>query len=119
MKFSVEPERLAGERVVVLSVPLPTIGDDPSRWGEIATLRRTVTASQGERTALTLSFNAGLRERCDAIGVAFVDATTGHQDATTGLLDSRFMRDTHQDHHLADGPYSALLAREMRVLWRS
>ena len=105
-------------RVVVLSVPLPTIGDDPAKWGEIASLRRIVTASQAERTELTLRFNEGLRARCAQIGVLFVDATSGHRDAHTGLVDRRFLRDTHQDHHLADAPYGRLIAREARSLWR-
>jgi hypothetical protein len=45
-------------RVIVLSVPLPTIRDYPSALGEVANLRKTVTASQAERTQLTLRFNA-------------------------------------------------------------
>jgi hypothetical protein len=106
------------KRVVVISAPLPTIGDDPSRWGEIATLRRTVTSTQSERSELTTRFNAGLRERCEALGVPFVDATTGHRDPRTGLVEDSFLRDSHQDHHLADGPYARLIAREMRDLWR-
>jgi hypothetical protein len=105
------------KRVIVVSVPLPTIGDDPAKWGEIANLRKTVTATQRERTELTVRFNAGLRERCRAIGVDFVDATSGHQDPATGLVEASFLRDTHQDHHLADGPYSELIARELRGLW--
>jgi hypothetical protein len=105
------------KRVMVLSAPLPTIGDDPAKWGEIASLRRTVIASRAERTALTVRFNAGLRDRCEAIGVPFVDATTGHRDPGTGLIDPSFLRTTHQDHHLADGPYSRLIARELGRLW--
>jgi len=105
------------DRVIVLSAPLPTIGDDPAKWGEIASLRSTVTASQAERTALTVRFNAGLRDRCEALGVPFIDATSGHRDRSTGLVDASFLRPTHQDHHLADGPYSRLIARELGELW--
>src|ERR1700730_4354772 len=102
-------------RVLVLSVPLPTIGDDKTKWGEIANMRKTVTASQTERTALTLHFNEVLRDRCAALGVTFVDVTGGHLDLTTGLIDERFVREG-QDHHLADGPYAGLVASELKRL---
>ena len=99
--------------VTVMSAPLPTIGDDPGSWGEIANMRRTVTVPQTERTALTLRFNAALAERCAGLGIPFVDVTTGHYDAATGLIDNRFVRDTHDDHHLADAPFARLIAREL------
>ena len=48
----IERVRDAGfARVIVLSVPLPTIVDDPEQWGEIANMRRSVTATQLQRTA--------------------------------------------------------------------
>ena len=105
------------KRTSVLSVALPTIGDDPSEWGEVASLRRVVTASQSERTELTLRYNELLRDRCDALGVPFIDATSGHRNPVSGLVDASFLRDSHHDHHLADGPYSRLIERELRPLW--
>jgi len=104
-------------RVIVLSVPLPTIRDYPSALGEVANLRKTVTASQAERTQLTLRFNAELRKRCEQIGVVFVDVTSGHLDLGTGLIDRRFVRVTERDHHLADDPYAELIVAQLRVLW--
>jgi hypothetical protein len=109
-------ERVAAagfRRVVVLSVPLPTIGDDPEQWGEIANMRKTVSVSQADRTALTLRFNAALQRRCEHLGVDFVDVTSGHLDAATGLVDARFVRATHHDHHLADEPFARLIARQL------
>jgi hypothetical protein len=101
-------------RVVVLSAPLPTIGDDPTRWGEIANLRKTVTASQAERTGLTLRFNEGLRMRCDALAATFVHITSGQLDPATGLIDKRFVRET-RDHHLADRPIRRTPGRRARA----
>jgi hypothetical protein len=110
--------RLGVRRVIVLSVPLPTIGDDPDEWGEIANMRKTVKATQHERTRLTLRFNEAVRERCDALGVLFVDVTSGHYDPETGLVDRRYVRDSHQDHHLADEPFAELIASELAARWR-
>jgi hypothetical protein len=105
-------------RVIVLSVPLPTIGDYPTEMGEVASLRKTVTASQVERTELTLRFNAELGERCRALGVTFIDATSGHYDRDSGLIDPLFLQETQLDHHLADGPYAALIGSQLRSLWQ-
>lgn len=107
-------------QVLVLSAPLPTIGDDPLEWGEVANLRAEVTATQRERTDLTLRFNAQLSERCRALGgVCFVDATTGHLNPVTGLVDQRFVRSTSYDHHLAGEPYARLIAQELGGMWSS
>jgi hypothetical protein len=107
-------------RVMVLSVPLPTIDDLPSEWGgEVANLRKEVTATKAERTDLTLRFNQELRDRCEGIGVTFIDATTGHLDSGTGLIDPHFVRKTRMNHHLEDGPYAELLSTELGRLWSS
>jgi hypothetical protein len=84
----------------------------------VANLRKTVTASQRERTELTLRFNSELRRRCMELGVVFVDVTSGHLDPRTGLIDPRFLRETEHDHHLADEPYARLIAGQLRDLWR-
>jgi hypothetical protein len=104
-------------RVIILSIPLPTIGDNPAEWGEIANLRQEVAASQADRTSLTLRFNKELRKRCDGIGVVFVDVTSGHLDSRTGLIDAQFLQPAFQDHHLADAPYARLISKELGELW--
>jgi hypothetical protein len=107
------------ERVIILSAPLPTIGDMQSEWGgSVASLRTEVTATKSERTGLTLRFNNGLRERCESIGATFVDVTTGHLDPSTGEIDPRFVRETRRNHHLADEPYARLIAAELSQLWK-
>ena len=111
--------RIAGmgfHRTIVLSVPLPTISDDGAKWGKVARLRESVTASQAERTRLTARFNAELNERCRALGASFVDVTTGHTDHATGLVASRFVRES-DDHHLADAPYAELISSRLAALW--
>lgn len=93
----------------VLSAPLPTITDDSSVRGEVANLRRHVTATQRQRTGLTRRFNERLRRRVAGEGVGFIDATSGQLDARTEVIDRRLIRDGG-DHHLRDEPYAALIA---------
>ncbi len=105
-------------RTIVLSVPLPTISDDGAKWGKVARLRESVTATQAERTDLTVRFNTELDERCGTIGASFLDVTSGHMDPATGLVAPRFVRES-DDHHLADRPYAELISRELAALWGS
>lgn len=104
--------------IIVLSVPAPTITDDPINWGDVANLRSGVTATQRERTDLTIRFNKLLGERCGRmLGVTFLDITSHHLDPATGLVAPEFLRATPGDHHLADGPYGALIVRELARHW--
>ena len=106
--------------VIVLSVPLPTIDDTRSEWrGQVANLRKEVTATKLERTNLTLRFNSQLQARCLLLGIDFVDVTTGHLDPLTGLIDKRFLRRTQVNHHLAQGPYAELISEQLGRLWEA
>jgi hypothetical protein len=105
-------------RVIVLSAPLPTIGDLASEWvGPVASARKEVKATQLERTRLTMRFNESLAERCEGLEVVFVDATSRQLDPSTGLIDSRFLRATNLDHHLATKPYARLISERLAPLW--
>ncbi len=120
MRFIREVAKMGFRSVSVLSVPLPTITDYPSQWGEVANARKEITASQRERTELTMGFNEELRRRCAGGGVTFIDATTCQQNPKTGIIDPRFVRKgTDQvDHHLNDGEYAQLIAaRVPEHLW--
>jgi hypothetical protein len=102
---------LGFSRVIVLSVPLPTIDDLPSEWeGSVANQRKEIKATQLERTDLTLRYNAELQRRCNTNGVTFVDVTSGQLDSVTGTIDPRFLKDTRRDHHLAKEPYGQLIS---------
>jgi hypothetical protein len=99
----------AARELLVVSAPLPTLPDDASTWGEVARRRADVQRTQAERTAMTLRFNAALRERCDAAGWRFVDATTAQLDPATGLVRAALVRPGASDHHLRDAPLRAIL----------
>ncbi len=105
-------------RLIVLSAPLPTITDYPSKYAAVANVRKEVTASMTERTELTLRFNEELERRCSEVGAVFVDATTDQLDPATRLIDQRFLRRGDSDHHLADGPYADLIGRQLHWLGR-
>jgi hypothetical protein len=105
-------------RVFVLSAFLPTIADGQD-WGEVANARRDVTASQRDRTALTLEYNALLEAAARSNSFEFVDVTTGHLDPVTGLVDRRFLNPDPLDHHLAEGPYGELIASQLGAALRA
>jgi DNA-binding transcriptional regulator YdaS (Cro superfamily) len=102
--------------VMVMAVPLPTITDYPSMWAEIANLRKEVTATQQERTELTIRFNEHLRERCARLGLVFVDSASDQLDPATQLVKASLLRPDDRDHHLADAPYAALIERTLPAL---
>jgi hypothetical protein len=97
---------------MIASAPLPTVPDSQTDWAPSAGLRSDVQASLAERTRLTLAFNAQMKERCERIGVTFIDTSSEQLDSETGLVAARFVRQD-KDHHLAEGPYRAAMVREL------
>lgn len=93
--------------VVCISAPLPTI-QDGNDWGDVANARREVTASQLERTALTLEFNRIMQRFCAQNGIRYImldDLSLGeHGIVKAGLLNS-----DSSDHHYDQDQYSRLL----------
>jgi hypothetical protein len=102
-------------RLIVAATPLPTIleGQD---WGEVANLRREVKASLKARTDLTLEYNARLREWARSRECAFLDYEREVLDPSTSVVAEAFRNPNPRDHHLAPGPFAALLARRLREL---
>jgi hypothetical protein len=101
-------------RLVVAAAPPPTILDHQD-WGEIANLRREVTASLSERTALTLQYNARLREWTRRHGYAFLDYEQDVLDARSGVVAEAFRNPDPCDHHLAPAPFAAVMERHLRA----
>jgi hypothetical protein len=97
-------------RLFVMSVPLPTLPDDTTGWGEVAQRRANVPTSQRDRTDLTLRFNEQLAERCRAHGWEFVDSTSAQLDGSTRLVRSDLVRHGEADHHLRDDGYREVIA---------
>ena len=92
----------AGYRdLIVTSATLPTIRDGQLE-GEVAHLRRSVTATQMQRTRLTLDYNKRLAEELGRRGLSFLDFTDQLLDPDTGLICERFRHPDPSDHHLAN-----------------
>ena len=97
--FLSEVIRMGFGSAIVTSAMLPTIRDGQLS-GEVAHLRRSVTASQAERTHLTLAYNRRLAETCAGLGLRFVDFTPDLLDPATGVIADRFRHPDPLDHHL-------------------
>ncbi|MFZ2405847.1 MAG: SGNH/GDSL hydrolase family protein [Methylobacter sp.] len=94
--------------VVCISTPLPTI-QDGNDWGDIANARREVTASQVERTALTLEFNRTMQQFCEQSNIRYImlDAESLGEN---GIVKASLLNNDSSDHHYDPEQYSRLLA---------
>ncbi|MGZ8903912.1 MAG: SGNH/GDSL hydrolase family protein [Methylobacter sp.] len=93
--------------VVCISTPLPTI-QDGNDWGDIANARREVTASQVERTALTLEFNRIMQGFCQQNGIRYImldDLSLGDD----GIVKTELLNSDSSNHHYDQDRYSRLL----------
>jgi hypothetical protein len=100
------------ERVVAVGPPLPTMGDG---WRP-ANARGQVTATQRERTELTLQFTAAMQERCAELGVPFIDVANEQLDPATGVIAGRFVRKELRNFHPEPEPYRELITRRLAAL---
>jgi len=94
-------------KVVCISTPLPTI-QDGNDWGDIANARREVTASQVERTALTLEFNRIMQGFCLQNGIRYImldDVSLGDG----GIVKADLLNSDSSNHHYDAEQYSRLL----------
>ena len=100
--------------VICLSAPLPTISDD-NDWGGVANLRSEITASQLERTQMTLAFNALVKEHCRKNKYSYIDLDI---DALgdDGLVKKRLMHENPSNHHYDDEAYSRLMIGKLKPI---
>jgi len=103
--------------VICISTPLPTILDHTD-WGEVANLRKEVTASQSQRTELTLRFNMAMQDFCErhAIHYLALDKVSLGDD---GLLKDGLRNPDPSDHHYDPLAYAALIAPVLRPMLAS
>ena len=100
--------------LIIASAPLPTIPDG-SRVGEVARARSEVQASQHERTALTLQYNAGLRNWVQRHGAYYLDLDTPALDTGTGLVSPGLLREYRSDHHYVPEVFARLICASLEV----
>lgn len=93
--------------VVCISTPLPTIQDN-NDWGDIANARREVTASQLERTALTLEFNRIMQQFCAQHNIRYI--MLDHVSlGECGTVKADLLNSDCSNHHYDPEQYSSLL----------
>lgn len=86
-------------RLVITGAVPPTIRDGQI-WGRVARARHEVTASQRERTELTLRYNQALAEMAARRTTAYIDISADILDAETGLVAETYRNPDPRDHHL-------------------
>jgi len=99
---------------VVISAPLPTIGD-AVEWGEVAKARSKVTATQRERTALTLEFNREIAAFCADNHYCYIslDEECLGED---GLVSREVINPDIRNHHYDQDIYAELLVRKLQPI---
>ena len=109
----IEQARAHGETIVI-SAPLPTI-QDGSAWGEVANLRKEVTATQRDRTALTIRFNAEVESRCRDLGIGYLNLDTLCLGAD-GLVNRHLLNKDSRNHHYDRRAYARLISAQLKAI---
>lgn len=102
-------------RLVLCSVPLPTIGDDELH-GDVANARREISATQLERTAMTLEFNRRLKEWAAESGVDYMDFDPYALDKETMLVKRELLNKNAADHHYETEAFHLLIGNVINKL---
>jgi hypothetical protein len=97
-------------RKLIVSTPLPTIKNRQD-WGEIANYRKEVTATQFERTRLTIEFNSRVRQFCCANNIQYLSLDKQALGAN-GLLKDEFYSRDPLDHHYDRDAFRQILLKE-------
>lgn len=99
-------------RVICVSTPLPTIKDG-NDWGEIANARKEISATQAERTALTLAFNQQIEAFCQLEGISFINLDK-HSLGENGTVNPSLLNSNPNNHHYEPQAYAALLVGPLK-----
>jgi len=93
--------------LICISTPLPTI-EDGNDWGDIANLRKEVTASQNERTDLTLRFNQEIERHCHELKARYVSLDT-ESLGVNGIVSKKLLSLNSADHHYNKDVYADMI----------
>ncbi|MEM9946302.1 MAG: SGNH/GDSL hydrolase family protein [Cyanobacteria bacterium P01_D01_bin.36] len=98
--------------VMCISTPLPTI-QDGHVLGDVANARNDVSATQGERTALTLQFNDHMHTFCKLnriLYLSFDEESLGKN----GLVRSGLLSSNPTDHHYSGRAYAEMIVNKLK-----
>ena len=98
-------------RPIVISAPLPTIKDG-SAFGDVANQRKEISATQHERTELTIRFNAAIQSRCSSLGISCLNFDKDSQ-GTDGLVRQKLLHPDVRNHHYKPLAHARLLLSKL------
>jgi hypothetical protein len=101
------------QRLFVLSTIPPTIKDNQD-WGEVANLRKTIEATQMERTMLTVQFNKKLKKIVHELGGIFIDLDNELIDPKSKLVKNYYLNENPLDHHLSQEKLGKLIMNNLK-----
>jgi hypothetical protein len=101
-------------KIIIMSATLPTLKENVAGIGEIANLRKEVTASQKERTKITLDYNKSLKEFSSHHGeITFLD-TDDILLGENGIIKDEFLNNDPLDHHNDAIRYSKIIIEKLK-----
>lgn len=105
-------EKISRDRhVIIIGAPLPTI-EDGQDWGEISNARKEVTASQVQRTDLTLELNQRMEHYAKESGVMFINLDT-ESLGQNGAVKNELLNSDRQNHHYDKEEYIKILKKKL------
>lgn len=103
-------------KVICISAPLPTLKDYSHKSGGVADLRKSINATQEERTSLTLKFNSNLKALCDESNATYLDLDA-ESLGENGLVIDELIHADPNEHHYDQTNYGKLISKKLqRVL---
>jgi hypothetical protein len=87
------------KHIVITGATLPTITDG-EQAGEVVKLRSAIRTTQRERTDLTITYNARLKEQAERRHLPYTDITASVVDPETGLVKQTLRSPDREDHHM-------------------
>lgn len=103
------------KRIVVCDVVPPTIGDTRDGNGDVENLRLSITATQKERTDLTLRYNSEIKKFCQENNFTYLSFTE-EMLGEDGIIMEKYKNSNPDDHHLDSGMLSKILNTKMKEL---
>ncbi|QRM18348.1 hypothetical protein GBK02_02515 [Dechloromonas sp. TW-R-39-2] len=106
-------EHYPQRRFVLAGTILPTIKDDEIDL-QYYELRRSVRATQRERSELVLAFNQAVRQLAGQRGLSYMDISQQTIDAEKGVVRDEFLVHEKLDHHQSQAMTAPLWVEEFR-----
>jgi hypothetical protein len=100
-------------QTLCISTPLPTIKDGQD-FGQIANARKEITATQRERTLLTIEFNCLMEKFCRGRNIPYINLDTASL-GPDGLVSAELLHPDPADHHYNPQAYAKLISSRLSI----